>query len=261
MYDDSHKGYRPTSTARDTTQVVAIGALIASVLGGVIYASVAFGHSSGSDGSGLAGRYQAGNGGYGNGGYYAAPPSQSDSPDGQGTDGELSDTTQQPGTADSEASSSDPSEDLQTYAGPGGITVLGPAGWASDSSAGLAAVADYDAPGSTARLDGSTFRIGISNPTPSSDFHAEAVQAADFLRSTYHATILGGPTFQPFLGTECADIQYQYFNTTYNLERRGVERIWHENDQTYTIQSSGAAGDWSQTRQVFFQLTNTVTVD
>lgn len=259
MDDERYGEYRSTTPPRDTTQVIAIGALIASVLGGVIYAFVAFGHQSGSDGSALGGRYQVGNGGY-----YAVPPSQSD---GQGTEGGLSDATQPAdGSSDTTQSTdtagpTDAPADLQTYTGPGGISVQGPADWTSDSSAGLAAVADYDAPGSTGRLAGSTFRIGISNPNPISDFHAEAVQAANYLRSTFHASILSGPTFQSFLGTECADIQYQYFNTTYGLERRGVERIWHQYNQTYTIQSSGADTDWSQTRQVFFQLVASAAVD
>jgi hypothetical protein len=225
--------------------MVAIGVLVAAVVVGIIYVFVAFGHHSGSGGSGSAGNYQANNGGYG---------------------GSVTESTvaSDPGSGDQPAASPSldstaPHEDSQTYSGPGGITVQGPAGWHRDRTAHVPSVADYDAPGSSARLAGSTFRIGISNPTPTASLRAEAKQAANFLRSSFHAAIIG-ITYRSFLGTECADIQYRYYNATYHVERRGIERIWHDNNETYTIQSSGAASDWSGTEQVLAQLVTNASV-
>lgn len=178
-----------------------------------------------------------------------------------------SDTTTTTTDVTSAATTSEPpaapsAADLETYDGPEGITVMGPAGWSRDGAARVPTIIDYNEPGSPARAAGATFRIGVGNTTPSGSFESEARAAANFLRSNYDADIeRGGPQFGSFLGSESVDIQYRYFSTDYGVERRGIERLWRMNGQTYIIQSSGRAGQWAQTQEVFDELVSHAEVD
>jgi hypothetical protein len=149
----------------------------------------------------------------------------------------------------------------QSYTGPGVVTVEGPQNWTEDDSAGVTSIRDYDDPSSSSRLEGAYFRIGIGNAHPSGAFADEAQQAADFLVSTFSATIDNGPSETTFMdGTDAYDIEYEYTPSGSTDSRHGIERLFRYNGATLIIQASDVSENWTSTNALFEQLVGSASV-
>lgn len=151
-------------------------------------------------------------------------------------------------------------EQTQTYSGPGGISVQGPAGWVEDDSANLSSIRDYVPPSSRYRLSGANIRIGIGNGNPKSTIESEAAYSIGYLRKSLGGYV-SGPTYVAFRGRTAADIDWEFTNDmTPHVQRRGRERIWIENGVTMIVISSDLSSRWSSAVQVFGQVTSTVEI-
>ncbi len=148
-------------------------------------------------------------------------------------------TTESVDPASSSASGS-PTPDLteQRYSGPGGITVIGPFLWSQDTSAGIANVRDFRAPGSIDRDSGSYFRLGIGNPKPAANIHDEVVatvRTLDSASGAYSDLAVVKVTYFPYQGTQGADVEFKAKNSG-GILRHVKVRLWIVHGHTLEIE-------------------------
>ena len=147
-----------------------------------------------------------------------------------------------------------------TYSGPGGVQVTAPKGWQPDDSAGIANVADYDAPGEN-RDHGTYFRIGIGNPRPTATIRSEERGAIDFLNSSrnlYTHTQVLDVHYLTFLDSDAVDIEYVGTNSMH-VVRHVRERLWIGGGVTREIILNAPAAQWHRRAPLFDRLVGSAT--
>jgi serine/threonine protein kinase len=141
------------------------------------------------------------------------------------------------------------------YSGPGGIQVTAPKGWQSDTSAGIANVSDYVAPGQD-RDHGTYFRIGIGNPQPKATIQQEERGAIDFLNSSsnaYRHVHVVDVQYLTYLGADAVDVEYVGTNSAH-VVRHVRERLWIAGGITREILLNTPDRQWSRREPLFEQL-------
>ena len=161
-------------------------------------------------------------------------------------------------SSSSSSTSSAPVAPTARYTAPGGITVVGPAGWTADTSSGNTNIRDFVAPNGT-RLNGAYFRIGIASANTTIEAAVAGAQSYLTTVAPLKNVRITSTTYVTFFGTPAADIEYTAVRTS-GIATHGIERLWDHNGKTLELTLTANASLWQKYRPVFDQLTASATV-
>lgn len=152
-----------------------------------------------------------------------------------------------------------PEPGQRTYAGPGGITVIGPAHFHEFDTGGTGSAVDFLGPHTDKPADGRFFRIGVAAAAGGSTLRQQVGTAVDALGGVYDNLDVRRTTYGTFLGAPSATVEYLGTNHVGD-PRHDVVRYWLAGGVLRDIAVNGAADKWDTTLPIFQLLVRTCRV-